>query len=156
MSFERTPPNPHFYDFCLKVRLSPRDTEKIKEWQRKIYDGGTPLMKDLKAYQVEREKERRRKLNSISGPVLEPEMSLNQFMKTDEGKSQKDKHREEFKTLFDGNSESENESDGDEKSEGEVEIEPEEDLTKKVSKKERLKLKKGSKDKVEEFDFNAF
>ena len=113
-------------------------------------------MKDLKAYQVEREKERRRKLNSISGPVLEPEMSLNQFMKTDEGKSQKDKHKEEFKTLFDGHSESENESDGGEKSEAEEEIEPEEDLTKKVSKKERLKLKKGSKDKVEEFDFNAF
>ena len=110
----------------------------------------------LKVYQKEREKEKRRKLNSISGPVLEPEMSLNQFMQTDEGKSQKDKHKEEFKTLFDENSDSEGESEGEEKPEVEEEMEPEEDISKKLSKKERLKLKKGSKDKVEEFDFNAF
>ena len=121
-----------------------------------MFDGGTPLFAHLKTYKVEREKERRRKLN---GPVQSGhefdnfEPSLKKFLETEEGKEKRDAHREEFKTLFDREEESDGEPERDEQEEEDPE--PEQDVS-KITKREKEKLKKGGKDKVETFNMDDF
>jgi len=90
---------------------------------------------------------------NFSGPVDEAP-TFKKFLETEEGQKARADDRAEFKTLFDQDSEDEeNVENSDEEKEMEEIVEEEKT---KLSKKERKVLKKGAKDKVEEFSMNAF
>lgn len=145
----------------VQARFTPKEKDKITEWQQRTFDAGTPLLAEIDQYKKQRAKERRQKLNGNGSlPTTESEPNFKQYLDTEEGKQAHADDREEYKTLFDHDSESEQESDkeqgSDNESEKDVEMEEEEPAPVKLSKRERNTLKKGAKDKIEEFSLEGF
>lgn len=132
----------------VKSKLRPHQLDEIQEWQKKIYDGGTPLLAEIASYKRAKDQERKEKLQ---GHIPKAEAGLKEYLESEEGQAEREKNRLEFEKMADN---IDSDASGDENEEEEPK-EPEVDIS-RMSKSEKKKLTKGKKDKVEEFSLDTF